>query len=1266
MLSSEHLLVPIKVQALVIDDAVIERSGALQKNDQRIVANDGKWSPALQDYRRLTNALGTPGPRPFYGATGKYEGQDTAQLVLPPNSAALPQMKDRGIYLHWVLPSGLRHVHKPDSLEFPALPDQWLLVRFCRRGGNLQTRAWFLDSGLATGTNEPANLLMAGNKPRRAGKAVALEQYKPSDFQGERTTITAVGNAQTGSPSFTASIAENRNILSWHDDLSDLRNAANDKRIPKDAALSYLVLGWYRDDQYEPFQAIKSQIDGKNVMEALGWTVDTASPPADLQNRRCMFHGMVAHINYWNPDTHKGPLLGYPGSPSVEGVLGDAPPSFKIGVGNNAEDALVSLVASEYSRAKEAPNLWKALEAVMYRQPESLVGSWNAAPRANAVHQSWFSTIEAGKVWSIRPRSDRSGLFPADPAKTAQQTGAEPSPDQLADLKHLNDEQSAADAASRELAALQQDMYARWWKLCELARRDSSADLDVEEEACRLLATRVGDLRTKRDDQLRSLHNLPEALKKKLGPELELRSDPAPRFWTPADPVIVIKNCGLPSKHQFPRPLTCRLPEQAINAAEVEVNRSPSSFRSAAAVNQIAGLAKTNFEPRAQVLARLLEESSLVEQAISDLVKRTLPPEKRFFNALSWRDWTARLARDLTADAGSKPLPLDHVRFSAGSSRIHPKHLVTLWSQQPWSPLFLDWEITWRPTQQSGQDFGPVWRMGKYDFDPVDRESLPQTGVTVRGRSLLSPIDGRVFNEPIETLRALLKPEPDEGKGNGNAPFPAAVREVLSRYEIVWDKTLRELAGAGMMGQSLSGLHQTLLRRDVTLPRVMPDPAHPWAADPDIKFRDDAAKPLLDPPPKGEPVGERLSPPAPASGGLPFTLLRGGALEIDELWLVDDFGQWADLLRGTSSGGSAGQVLHPRVRWHDDRFAMAMPPRVVQPARLNFRFTSADSPAVESTTDPALSPICGWICYNPLDQALVLCDRAGQLVGEILVTPERGGFRVNWEARGGGASLEDIRNPGLKGFAKALVQRAGTSNPRAVDLLRLIDGALEVIRPAAARRDAALFGRPLALISAALGFELFGKAWTDPRKQPSATRPAGAGDPALDSLRLRVNLGCSHNREDGLIGYFKAGLYDRIVPAYLPQDIKTSSYIGDPEKDAVHAGFGAPEPLTLLMDPWGSVQAAAGIVPAKTITLAQPDLDRVLERMEASFRVGPVLLRPDRLALPAPTVEKGRWNFSGPLTGNAAAPVAPIDLGYFSDQPVVAAEGRLLLLTGDE
>src|SRR6185369_3606560 len=100
-MDSNNLLVPIKVQALVIDDLVIKRSGVIQKGD-KYAHNAGRWSPLTYDYSQVPGKLTPPGPAPFYGAAHKYSGSAAEQLVLPQDSPALPKDEHRGVYLHWV------------------------------------------------------------------------------------------------------------------------------------------------------------------------------------------------------------------------------------------------------------------------------------------------------------------------------------------------------------------------------------------------------------------------------------------------------------------------------------------------------------------------------------------------------------------------------------------------------------------------------------------------------------------------------------------------------------------------------------------------------------------------------------------------------------------------------------------------------------------------------------------------------------------------------------------------------------------------------------------------------------------------------------------------------------------------------------------------------------------------------------------------------------------------------------------------------------
>ena len=723
---------------------------------------------------------------------------------------------------------------------------------------------------------------------------------------------------------------------------------------------------------------------------------------------------------------------------------------------------------------------------------------------------------------------------------------------------------------------------------------------------------------------------------------------------------MVLKNCGLPAKHEFPAEHPCRLPDEIVTAAEVKVGQNTKPFSTPAGVNEIAAAAQ-KLPACPELLSALLNEASIVQQAIRDLAERSLPP-KEFDTEASWRAWADQLVHDVTWDGDSEAFPTDQIKFGKPNElNIRAHRLVDVWAHQPWSPLLLDWQITWFPTAHAPgaeHDFSPVWNFGGADFLPVDHKSIPKEGFTVRGRSLLAPIDERIFNEPVERLRDLL-----HAKGT-DASFPPAVIEILQRYEIVWDKTLKDLSGAGLMGQALSGFHQSLLLRDGTLPRISPDPARPWI-DPEVNLKslENEVRTQLDGPDQEGLMGERLAPPRlSTTPAIPFSMIRAGALRIDELWLIDDFGQHADLLGLTASRTvSSGQVFHPRMRWHNDPHVFAMPPRVLQPVRLNFRFAAMADSAGE---DPALSPICGWIFYNSLDQALVICDRAGELMGHLAITKDQSGTHIKWESGAGGVPLNQVRNKRLQSFAESFIETApSTAKPRLVELLNLIDVALQRIRPAAGRRDLVLFGRPLALVNSTIGLELFGKAWTDPNVSvPTANQ--GTGDAKLEALKVRVDLGYSHSLEDGLVGFFKGGKFDRVI-ATQPPDSIVSNYIRKQQGDPLRVGFGPPEEVTLLVDPWGSVQAACGIVPSKTITLAHAELDKTVAKMEASLRVGPVLLQADRIALPTPPIDNGKWSFSGPVTNQTAAAVGPFDLRNFSDQPLVAAEGRLVLLNDD-
>ena len=81
-MDSQHLLAPIKVQALVIDDIVFQKRGVVEHQGS-YYANDGRWSPQLFDYDELAMSLLPPGPKPFYGASR------VTRAILQSNSSSM-------------------------------------------------------------------------------------------------------------------------------------------------------------------------------------------------------------------------------------------------------------------------------------------------------------------------------------------------------------------------------------------------------------------------------------------------------------------------------------------------------------------------------------------------------------------------------------------------------------------------------------------------------------------------------------------------------------------------------------------------------------------------------------------------------------------------------------------------------------------------------------------------------------------------------------------------------------------------------------------------------------------------------------------------------------------------------------------------------------------------------------------------------------------------------------------------------------------------
>jgi len=1227
---SKYLLVPINVEALVIDgktsgDRLTE--AAPSSSGGRLRAPRLRWSSACADYGKLADTFDPPGPQAFFQKPDAANaGKSNASNIYA--ATIRPDKNDRGVYVSWDVPKALRRSRTVNEFDFPALPDQWLVIRFVRDGKSspVSSAAWFIDSGAVVDDEKSASVLVFDDasksyRAKHIGKVTPLTGSAVTP-PAERVAFTVLGPEKTSSPTFSVSLAENRNVLSWHDTLDGVAQTSatgNGLLLEGRISLSYFVIGWHREEQNEPLRSAVESLrtrglpwfkDGaqlpdatpQDIFAALEWDVEGTSLDAQsVGSARCLYFGMVAQIYFWDTERYKGPLLGYPGAPPRHHATAEPAKSLEIGLGQSVADAVVALLydrsAALSERFSDDLRMWEAFEALMHGQRKALLnrnGDRSKRPLHQAIHQGGFASIDAGKIWKVAPLKEAAAKISADiPGQNLRDALAE-----------LNIAQEAFDGAARILSVRQQDLYGAWWTICRAQKhnkRDADAESQFTKVAAEIVAARqqVHDLET-------ALHRAEEAVGALLESRFELFSEAAPRFWMPSDPVVVIKNmhgAGVPA---MPTPLPCRI---ALPRAHGDTGVDLDSLDAS--------------ETMITVLQSLVAEALAQEKFTADEMTDKLFGLDTSHSVDVWRECLSHLPTQLPT-------------------------FVKFWREQPWQPIFMDWQVNWIPSEPPD-----LWQRNETDFQ-FSKASPKKSGaaIAIRERSLLTPLSGNLVDHPLNELEKLI-----------DADLEGDLRSFQD-----WTGLIADLKGGALVGQALTGFHQRFLGRDTSLPAVVPDPSAPWYGDqPTSAFSDASVAELLQQDGDG-PRLPRMSPPT-ASGAVTPSTVRAGRFTIEHLWIVDRFGQWVDVLGGTDFQGTHGVKVNPRSRWPNDQSAMAVPPRLTQAARLGFRFKArGDAASVASSAQPqpisASDPVYGWIFYNALDQALAICDGGGQLLGElvckdVLVTnpkTKKPGKHITTEwvsmTRERHMSVADIPNDTLRAFVSALISPTPVANPKANDLLRLIaDAAQQTTLPSA---ENPLIGWPLALIGASVQLERFG---------PALALDAKGTTPTEITVPHPVWLGELRAATDGLIGYIVGSDFERLVhPVGYVGGISSGGYVVGPDSNSVALLPDQEIDLTLLVAPQTSIQMASGLLPTRADQFDAEELRRRMANLEFSFRVGPLLVDSGKgpVKLPTPAGLHGEWIF---LESNGALrQVAPMETAPEVNQiPQKLAFGRLIL-----
>ena len=1217
MSDSGPLLVPIEVQAMVLNNPAVN------------------FVRAQVNYNNLLSCR-SPLPEPF-----KQDEVDFARHI----------EKNHGVYLRWTLPAALRHgvQNAAGKLEFPLVPNRWLVVRIFRPATKAlpppatmpQVAAWIVQSDFLNSPDGSSYLDPTQSAPKQTqlGRKVPIAAATPWQ-EPTATTAYFLRAVADGNPAFSAYQPFNQNVFSIHDDLK--------KQAIGDGTVSYFVQGWYSDPKADVLAPPAGQPAKplSDLLSSLRWSASKAGTEA----KTIVCHG-AAYGVAWQPDAPSPP-------PSPKD---NARP--RIAVGHTSIDAVVAFARAAFSTPGVTPpdgigadQAAALLEAFQYNLLPLLSQPGGEDMLEQKIRSLWFGSAAAGTTWAIVDKPGQPSASPGDKLSATELAR------EAEWLSELNTAQRLFDSAMRDLMATQRTLFEIWWKqqnvnaiLSEGGDYPQGVDDDRFSKALNpalptslvvQAASHLGKLAAlaKEIPTTGPGTTLAEAIDKfgrdkQLPPTRILKPISRPRFWAPADPVMVLSGAAHLMKIESETVLPCRWPSEVITSLDVATGAGGPAFSIAA--SQLAALRPAiAFANLPAVTGALYAEFFLLDPVNAPLV-----------GAAVGRTLTAAQLDALAASLAT-PKPTK-------DSGIAPAILAPFPWQQPWQPLYLDWKISWYPVPFLNANGAPNWKFNGTDYDLAPGVAQPIAG-TLAGRAVLTP-------KPSFEFKARIDQFVTDNRGTTAAQQLESIKDLITTVD-KWD----------FLSQAFSGL-TTQVAWWSPVPTLLP-PATPLAAG--FRSMADLVGEQAKCPPNPQLPGGGRPGPAPTSA---FEALRGGQFFFAQVSIVDVFGQTVEVIttqtspQTTITVGKGMEVTQGVMKFNPGGLAQ-LPPRLLQPARLNFEFM----PAANG------NPIVGWILPNHVDGSLAVYGADGVLYGELALATNATGtpFVHYWPAPDtpySSVAALAAAQPQLGGFLQGL-QNGGPGPLR--DFLHAIDETLWTVDPLGDRSDAflsVLLGRPLAVVSAAMSFELQAEVWRDPAWPFTFTRP----DPLLLKYQFPVQLGKLAYRHDGLIGYFLDGNYASFNAVHVPQpgphDPPLSGYLAAiGNGNWVDLKFAAKGPgparsLTLVMDPRASVHAQCGILPTKDVTLVREWVDSALAKMQATFRTGPVLAEQrgvvpkgqttpvESLLLPTPGGARGTWTWRQ-LDGEGkwpSLPLGPVDgRAVFPTQPPILRDGVLQLTGG--
>lgn len=1094
-----------------------------------------------------------------------------------------------GVHLHWVLPKVFRHgVQKEGdgAPVFPLAPNRWLVVRTAVNGDKTTVKSWIVESDFITkGDAAEPNWLLLNNAGNERSLSVATSSYEAiqagrtiafdANWKETSTTPLFLTIMAPGDAAFAASYPSCKGVFGFHDDMMEKGVAS------ANGLYAYMVTGWYSDPSKDILHGAKDVSAWIEKMKELEFNI---ALPSDHTNKILLPDGILCHSMVfeveWKGATVQYKNTQFPDTEFVEGY-----------VGYSSMDALAPLVLKNIPVAKNNA-LESFFAAFQYKMVADFDSDSGKEVLKKQVHAKTFNTQHGGSIWVVERKEtknagdQKTGLFPPLPASLSQL------------LKELNALQAEYDEKINELHSLQSQLYAFWFKRtwtytadCEIEDQQRLNDLRVklrnifarDVPVKSALLTRIDELRARLvflKDALRisesSLRSALDAITQPPLNGLTVKETKMPPYYLAKDPSVVISGVQPSDKYKDDDTLNVRVADQLIGKIAYTQGIEPKTVVvPSKQLNELTSAALPENKNIPVEIKLLFNEMQLLDPSTSPAAAKLA--YQLYGGAAPSPEKLKALADQLRALV-KKPSP-EKFRADKELSVVLPALFSFCSWTQPWTPLFMEWEVEWfasynKPLQQ---DVMSRWNYGNKE-------------------------DG-IYNNVDFVFKKDVKPGGEGKKYSGRIPLTAdlgeKIREVFTKdLSFLSSNTLQELQP---LSQELSGLNNNLIMREnsTQLPPLSFNSAqnkfvtHPLILDIDDQYT-------------WNPMSEE-------TGFYPF---RGGHFRLTALRIIDSFGQ---VLNVNPAKINVSQSLPVIV--DSGTTYMQLPLRVAQPARLRFKWMSASEAQRETDTDPGTSPVCGWLLQNKLDKSLMVFDAAGTAVGAL----KANSGSVTWTSAPGVEGNKTIDEANLNDYAKGVVKSILTTGSSVV-LNALIDHISELQNKAQAKTSrqhivmALPVGYPVAIVKASCKLEL--------RDLPAQYQGWDweTYDANFAAVKFPVYLGDVRSKLNGLIGYFLQGDYTHFNLPYAYDKPVAHSYFAANANLQVAAAQSAAD-LVVLMDPRMSVPVNCGILPSALYELPGHLIDHAIEAIQLSFLVNPLLTPVKDVQLPLAALAEKEWRW---------------------------------------